>query len=90
MADTTIRPFTLETPQADIDDLKARLDRARWPDELPGDEDDGIKQSYVRLLYDQWRNDYDWRATEARSAPGTEPGRAAFGPRNEPGVARER
>ena len=49
-------PFTLDIPQADLDDLRDRLDRARWPDELPGDVDDGIKQSYVRSLYDYWRN----------------------------------
>ena len=66
MSDTTIRPFTLDIPQADLDDLRDRLDRARWPDELPGDVDDGIKQSYVRSLYDHWRSEYDWRATEAR------------------------
>ena len=65
MADTAIRPFTLDVPQADLDDLRDRLDRVRWPDELPGDVDDGIKQSYVRSLYDAWRNEYDWRATEA-------------------------
>ena len=66
--DTTPRsdPFTLDIPQADLDDLRDRLDRARWPDELPGDVDDGIKQSYVRSLYDHWRSEYDWRATEAR------------------------
>ena len=42
--DTTMRPFTLDVPQADLDDLRDRLDRARCPDELPGDElpsDDG-------------------------------------------------
>src|SRR4051812_37311985 len=66
MSDTAIRPFSLDIPQADLDDLQTRLGQARWPDELPGDEDDGIKQSYVRSLYDAWRNQYDWRATEAR------------------------
>jgi epoxide hydrolase len=66
MSDTTIRPFTLETPQADLDDLKARLASARWPDELAGDEDDGIQQSYVRSLYDYWQTQHDWRATEAK------------------------
>ncbi len=67
MSDTTIRPFTLDIPQADLDDLRDRLGRARWPDELPGDDvDDGIKQSYVRSLFDHWQATYDWRATEAR------------------------
>ena len=64
MSDTTIRPFTLDIPQADLDDLRARLDNARWPNELPGDVDDGIEQSYVRALYDYWRSTYDWRRTE--------------------------
>ena len=36
-ADTTIRPFRIDIPQADLDDLRDRLDRTRWPDELPGD-----------------------------------------------------
>ena len=33
--DATITPFRIEIPQADLDDLQARLDHARWPDELP-------------------------------------------------------
>jgi hypothetical protein len=66
MSDTAIRPFSLDIPQADLDDLQARLGQARWPDELPGDVDDGIKQSYVRSLFDAWQSEYDWRTTEAR------------------------
>jgi epoxide hydrolase len=31
-----IRPFTLDVPQPQLDDLRARLARTRWPDELPG------------------------------------------------------
>ena len=67
MSDTTIRPFTLDIAQ-DLDDLRDRLDRARWPDELEGDVDDGIKQSYVRSLYDYWRSTYDWRDRSAINA----------------------
>ena len=68
MSDMTIRPFTLDIAQADLDDLRDRLDRARWPDELEGDVDDGIKQSYVRSLYDYWRSTYDWRDRSAINA----------------------
>jgi hypothetical protein len=32
----TIQPFTIAIPQADLDDLRARLARTRWPEELPG------------------------------------------------------
>ena len=31
-----IRPFRIAIPQADLDDLRDRLARTRWPDELPG------------------------------------------------------
>ena len=49
-ADTTIRPFRIDIPQADLDDLRDRLARTRWPDELPGDGDYGVPLSYVRSL----------------------------------------
>ena len=64
--DTTITPFRIDIPQADLDDLRARLDRAQWPDELPGEADYGVSQAYVRSLADHWRSGYDWRAVEAR------------------------
>lgn len=31
-----IRPFRIDVPESDVDDLRARLDRTRWPDELRG------------------------------------------------------
>jgi pimeloyl-ACP methyl ester carboxylesterase len=65
-ADTTIRPFTIDIPQSQLDDLKDRLERAHWPDELPGDGDYGVRQSYIRSLADHWRTSYDWRSLEAR------------------------
>jgi Epoxide hydrolase N terminus len=35
-ADESVRPFHIEIPQADLDDLADRLARTRWPEELPG------------------------------------------------------
>jgi epoxide hydrolase len=65
--DTSIRPFRLEVPQADLDDLHARLDRTRWPDTPAGiGWDHGIPVGYLRELAAYWRHGYDWRATEAR------------------------
>jgi epoxide hydrolase len=61
------RPFRAELPQADLDDLHARLDRVRWPDELPGAEwRYGVPLDYVRELVDHWRTGFDWRDREAR------------------------
>ncbi|NSL43744.1 epoxide hydrolase family protein [Streptomyces sp. 8P21H-1] len=61
------RPFRIDVPQADLDDLHARLDRTRWPDELPGvGWARGVPRGYLRELAEYWRHSYDWRAAEAR------------------------
>ncbi|MEU5091787.1 epoxide hydrolase family protein [Streptomyces sp. NPDC021356] len=62
-----IRPFRLDVPQSALDDLNDRLDRTRWPDELPGAGwDHGVPAGYLRELVRHWRHAYDWRAAEAR------------------------
>jgi pimeloyl-ACP methyl ester carboxylesterase len=67
MADTGIDPFRVEVPQADLDDLHERLDRTRWPDELPGGGwSRGVPLGYLEELTEYWRKGYDWRAQESR------------------------
>jgi pimeloyl-ACP methyl ester carboxylesterase len=62
-----LRPFRIDIPQADLDDLQDRLDRTRWPDELPGAGwSYGVPRGYLQELARYWRHDYDWRAAEAR------------------------
>jgi pimeloyl-ACP methyl ester carboxylesterase len=62
-----IRPFRIDIPQSDLDDLRDRLRRARWTEELPDTGSDyGVSVSYVRRLAEYWRDGYDWRAWEAR------------------------
>ncbi|AXK34073.1 epoxide hydrolase [Streptomyces armeniacus] len=64
---STLTPFRIDIPQADLDDLHERLDRTRWPDELPGvGWEYGIPGGYLRELAHYWRHEYDWRAAEAR------------------------
>ncbi|WP_328647779.1 epoxide hydrolase [Amycolatopsis sp. NBC_00348] len=63
-----IRPFRVEIPQAELDELHRRLDAARYPEPVPGDEPDwsrGIPPERVRELAEYWRTGYDWRAQEA-------------------------
>jgi epoxide hydrolase len=61
-----IRPFRIEVPQADLDDLRDRLARTRWPDELPGVGDSyGVPLDRVKALAERWRTEYDWRGWEA-------------------------
>jgi epoxide hydrolase len=62
-----IRPFTIEIPQPALDDLRERLARTRWPDELPGPGwSRGAPLDYLRELAEYWRTGYDWRENEAR------------------------
>jgi pimeloyl-ACP methyl ester carboxylesterase len=64
---TEIRPFRIAIPQADLDDLHARLARTRWPDELPGvGWRRGVPLGYLKELAAYWADGYDWRAHEAK------------------------
>jgi epoxide hydrolase len=59
--------FHIVIPQADLDDLRRRLEDTRWPDELPDvGWDRGVPLGYLKELADYWRTTYDWRAAEAR------------------------
>ena len=61
-----IRPFRIQIPQRDVDDLHARLAHTRWPDEAPGTGwERGVPGSYLRDLAGYWQKNYDWRAAEA-------------------------
>lgn len=61
------RSFTIDIPQSQIDDLKARLSLTRWPEkETVGDWDQGVPLAYARELATYWADGYDWRRCEAR------------------------
>src|SRR5262252_5216045 len=62
-----VQPFRIDIPQGELDDLRERLARTRWPDQLPGvGWDYGIALDDVRELADYWRTSYDWRVHERR------------------------
>ena len=61
-----IREFQIHAEDADLADLKRRLEQTRWPDaETPDDWSQGLPLAYAKELRDTWLNDYDWRAREA-------------------------
>lgn len=65
-SDSDIRPFRIEIPQADVEDLRRRLAATRWP--VPARVDDwsrGVPVGYLRQLADYWASGFDWRAQEA-------------------------
>ena len=76
--DNEIRPFRIDIPEQDLDDLRDRLGRTRWTNELPLDTSGpqtgpvppgweyGVPVSYVKELVEYWRDGYEWRAWEAK------------------------
>ena len=66
MADAP-QPFRVEVADEVIDDLRDRLARTRWPDQIPGTTwEYGCDLTTLRTLCDYWQHDFDWRAAQAR------------------------
>ena len=66
MTSTAIRPFRVDVPQAELDDLHDRLARTRWPDDYEGvGWDYGTDLATMKELATYWRDGYDWRRQEA-------------------------
>jgi epoxide hydrolase len=64
--DSKISPYRIDIPQGALDDLRDRLGRTRWPDELPGvGWDLGVPLDYLKGLAEYWATTYDWRGQEA-------------------------
>jgi pimeloyl-ACP methyl ester carboxylesterase len=60
-----IRPFKVRIPEATLDDLRERLIRTRWPDEIDASGwDYGTNLSYMKELVGYWQTRFDWRAQE--------------------------
>ncbi|MFB6475973.1 epoxide hydrolase N-terminal domain-containing protein [Paenibacillus glucanolyticus] len=62
-----IRPFRISIPQEDLEDLRERLLRTRWPAQLPGGGwNRGLAVNYLKNLAEYWQTDYSWRENEAK------------------------
>ena len=63
---TEIRPFQLEIPAEQLDDLRRRIAATRWPTkELVPDRSQGVQLATTRALADYWANEYDFGRVEA-------------------------
>ncbi|MBO3741777.1 epoxide hydrolase [Actinoplanes sp. NEAU-H7] len=61
-----MRPFRIDIPPSQLDDLNSRLAATRWPQDLPGvGWSRGVPAGYLRQVADHWRTGYDWRTHEA-------------------------
>ncbi|MGV9724950.1 epoxide hydrolase family protein [Nocardia beijingensis] len=62
---TAITPFRIDIDQTELDDLRDRLARTRWAEQIPGSGDTyGVSVERVRHLVGYWRDGFDWRAVE--------------------------
>ena len=63
----TIRPFSINFPQEQLDDLRRRVAATRWPDkETVADDTQGVQLATTQKLATYWAADYDWHKMEAR------------------------
>ncbi|GHB57264.1 epoxide hydrolase family protein [Flexivirga endophytica] len=61
-----VRPFTVAIPDSELDDLKQRLARTRWPDrETVPDWSQGVRLENAKSLINHWEHEYDWRRFES-------------------------
>src|SRR5690242_7984300 len=57
-----VRPFRIEVPQGEIDELLRRVNATRWPTrELVPDRSQGVQLAAVQNLARYWTTEYDWR-----------------------------
>jgi pimeloyl-ACP methyl ester carboxylesterase len=62
-----IRPFHFEVPEAELIELRRRINATRWPDrETVTDQSQGVQLATMQALARYWGTEYDWRKVEAR------------------------
>ena len=64
---TAIRPFHVDVPEAELIELRRRINATRWPErETVTDATQGVQLATTQKLARYWATDYDWRKVEAR------------------------
>src|SRR6476660_6352346 len=64
---TAIRPFRVNVPEAELTELRRRINATRWPDrETVTDQTQGVQLDTVQVLARYWATEYDWRKCQAK------------------------
>ena len=64
---TAVRPFQVVTPEAELTELRRRINATRWPErETVTDASQGVQLATMQKLASYWATDYDWRKVEAK------------------------
>ncbi|TYK52429.1 epoxide hydrolase [Actinomadura decatromicini] len=67
--ENAVRPFQIGFPEAELADLRRRVNATRWPErETVTDDSQGVRLALMQELAGYWGSDYDWRGCEARLA----------------------
>jgi len=62
-----IRPFHVNVPEADLTDLRRRINATKWPErETVTDQSQGVQLATMQKLAHHWGTKYDWRRCEAQ------------------------
>ncbi len=62
-----VRPFQVSFPEADLSDLRRRVEATRWPErETVTDDSQGVPLALMQDLARHWASDYDWSRCESR------------------------
>jgi pimeloyl-ACP methyl ester carboxylesterase len=65
--DESVRPFTVQFTEDDLDDLRRRVRETRWPErETVDDASQGVQYDVAQQLAQRWADGYDWRAVQSR------------------------
>src|SRR3954470_2105538 len=66
-AATAIQPFTIDVPEADLEDLRARIAATRWPEKEPVDDaSQGVPLATIQKIARYWETEHDWRKCETK------------------------
>ena len=62
-----IRPFQMDVPEAELTELRRRVNATKWPErETVTDATQGVQLATIQALAGYWAAEYDWRKVEAR------------------------
>jgi len=62
-----VRPFQVGFPEAELAELRRRINATRWPErETVSDDSQGVPLATMQEIARYWGTDYDWRACEAK------------------------
>jgi hypothetical protein len=64
---TAIRPFHVNVPETELNDLGRRINATKWPEqETVTDASQGVQLATIQALARYWATEYDWRKIEAK------------------------